>query len=172
MACSRARLITVKSAVEPLSGVDNEEVNVQQHLSSNSSTSTLMACERNISRAKSICYEEQDTISPAPSARANIFLARDSLAPRTSHRVMLGDTVKAALQSTSTTLAEDEQPALAGAGASQDSGGSNSSEVLQILDWFKTVLNQVGRNGKATLKDLKHAAKNYEVQILMELATA
>lgn len=161
MACSRARLITVKSAVEPLPGEDGE---VNAHLSSNNSTS-LVACEKNISRAKSFCYEEQDVISPADpivtTSRANIFLARDSPAPRTS-RVMLGDTVKATLQSTSTTLAEDEQPALTGAGVSQDSSSSNSSEVVQILDWFKTVLNQVGRNGKATLKDLKHAAKTRE----------
>ena len=81
--------------------------------------------------------------------------------PRQHQRVMLADAVKEAVQSTSTTLAEDEL--LRGNGVSLDS--NSGEEVARILQWFRTVLGQVEKKGKIRLKDLKQAAVDSEVKV-------
>ena len=60
------------------------------------------------------------------------------------------------LQSMSTVIADDNN--------SQETT-TRSHEVSQVLDWFRSTFNQIGKHGRVTLKDMKYAAKEYEVYL-------
>lgn len=71
-----------------------------------------------------------------------------------------------ALQSTSTTLAEDETPN--SNGISEVVTGYDS--VAQILEWFTALFSQVmERNRTVTLKDIKQAARENDVKTTLLL---
>lgn len=135
MAITRARLISVKSAV------DNEVEGILRNRELELLSET--ATDSNIISADGQHDHMSDT--------ASIFIATDNVATR-SHRVMLGDTVKAsggAFQSMFTILAEDDQ--------------DSCEYVSHILDWFRAILGLAGNKGIVTLEDFKKAARDYNV---------
>ena len=119
-----------------------------------------------------LCHEDsatesiQGTSLKAPDGKtASIFIAPAETNTQ-NHRVRLGDLNKTghlALHSISTTLAEDE-----GRGSTLFGEG-----ISQILEWFRTLLTQVSKKGKVTVRDMKQAAKDNEVcyiQLFVSLA--
>lgn len=98
-----------------------------------------------------------------PTSRmASIFIANsdESTSPRSS-RMMLDHMPKAdsvGIHSISTAVVEDERHSFEDDTALQHRG------ISQILNWFKSVLGQINRTGVVTLKDIKLAAREYEVR--------
>ena len=70
------------------------------------------------------------------------------------------------LHSLSTTLAEE--------GGGSSSGHCNATiyneeeEIPQVLEWFRVTFTRIGKHGRVTLRDLKHAATEYEVSTYVD----
>ena len=158
MSSSSTRLITVLS-IEPPSAMELEEEDkiLEEVESIEHRAREDPATSRNGSGDGDSTPEEPCVLS----STASIFIAEDvPTLPQRSRRVMLRETTQhqQTFHSTSTALVEDEIPSHYKVTSDQD-----SSEVYQVLDWFKEVLAQAGKDGKMSLKDLKNVARNCEV---------
>lgn len=172
MEVPQARLITVKSAVLSTEELEEEERIIQQVESKQAKklrrpSITVGRVVTVINSPDTLDFNQQEdsgteSIQRAPGNKASIFIVEGETTAQ-SHRVKLRELTKTdclALHSTSTTLAEDD---CEGQGSSIFGGIAGSDSVTQILDWFKSLLTQVSKNGIVTLKDMKQTARDYEV---------
>lgn len=155
MEAPKVKLVNVKSAAITSEELYEEEERILQQVENTSRAS--ISVEREISAASpEVCKHEDsatESIQRTPSNSAKIFMVEtepDCMNPR----VKIKD-IANTLQSTSTALAEEEARSCASVACGEG--------ISQILDWFKSTFTEVSKNGKVTLRDMKQAAKTYEV---------
>ncbi len=109
------------------------------------------------------CWEAHKQLKPTSRTASLFITSGDELATPQSH-MMLENITKAdsiGIHSNSTALVDDERQSF------EDDTVVLHRGISQILNWFKSVLSHINCNGVVTLKDMKVAAREYEVRITL-----
>jgi hypothetical protein len=149
---------------------------------SSTATSSAVKSVNGWPRTVTVADVHDSSIGRPNGSRASIFIAEGRQPPvyqsqkeDVHQRAMLDGDMKKTVQSTSTTLADDEQQCGGSgldaatiqdisAGDSSNGASDSGGDVAHILKWFQAVLGQIEKNGRVQVRDLKQAVRDHEVR--------